>query len=75
MAMLNSMRDRVLFTYFKSLEMAKKPITLEKQELASQIWEDLVDFGTFVKGDIGLLLEAGLEVVIDHAIDEYMEKG
>lgn len=75
MSMLNSMRDRVLFTYFKSLELAKKPITLDNQELASQVWDDLVDFAIFNKGDVGVLLEAGLEVIIDHAIDEYLEKG
>lgn len=73
--MLNSMRDRVLFTYFKSLELAKKPITLDNQELASQVWDDLVDFAIFNKGDVGVLLEAGLEVIINHAIDEYLEKG
>lgn len=75
MAMLVSMKERVLLTYYKSLHMAKKEITLEKQGLASEVWEDLVDFAMFAKGDIGILLEAGLEVVIDNAIDEYMDKG
>lgn len=75
MTMLESIRDRVLFTYFKSLELAKKPITLDNQELASQVWDDIVDFAIFNKGDIGLLLEAGLEVIINHAIEDYMKKG
>lgn len=75
MSMLDSIRDRVLFTYLKSLEMAKKPITLDNQELASQVWDDIVDFAIFNKGDVGPLMEAGLEVIINHAIDEYLEKG
>lgn len=75
MSMLHSMRERVLFTYFKSLELGKKQITAEHQELSSQIWDDIIDFAIFNKGDIGVLLEAGLEVIINHAIDEYLEKG
>jgi hypothetical protein len=73
--MLESLRDKVLFTYLKSLEMGKKSITLEKQELASQVWDDIFDFTLINRGDFSPLLEAGLEVIIDNAVLEYVEKG
>ena len=73
--MLESLRDKVLFTYLKSLEMGKKSITLEKQELASQVWDDIFDFTLINRGDFSPLLEAGLEVIIDNAVLEYLEKG
>ena len=72
--MLESLRDKVLFTYLKSLEMGKKSITLEKQELASQVWDDIFDFTLINRGDFSPLLEAGLEVIIDNAVLEYVEK-
>lgn len=73
--MLESLRDKVLFTYLKSLEMGKRSITLEKQELASQVWDDIFDFTLINRGDFSPLLEAGLEVIIDNAVLEYLEKG
>jgi hypothetical protein len=75
MAMFTSMKERVIFTYFKSLELAEKEVTPERMQIAEEVWEDMVDFAIFTKGDIGMLLEAGLEVVIDEAIDDYMQKG
>lgn len=75
MSMLEGIRDRVLFTYFKSLELSKQELTLEKQELASRVWDDMVDFAIFHKGDISALLEAGLEVIIDNAIEDYTASG
>jgi hypothetical protein len=48
---------------------------LEKQELVSRIWDDMVDFTIFNKGDVGVLLEAGLEVMVENAIDAYTSKG
>ena len=74
-SMLESIRDRVLFTYLKSLELSKRELTLDKQELASRVWDDMVDFAIFNKGDVGILLEAGLEVIIDNAIEDYTSKG
>lgn len=72
---MESMRDRVLFTYFKALQMAKKPINNDVQELASQVWDDMFDLVLSNNGDIGLLLEAGLEVIIDNAIEDYAKRG
>lgn len=72
---MESMRDRVLFTYFKALQMAKKPINQDVQELASQVWDDMVDLVITNNADIGLLLEAGLEVIIDNAIEDYSKTG
>lgn len=73
--MMEEMRDRVLFTYFKSLQMAHKPINNDVQELASQVWDDMLDLVVSNGGDIGLLLEAGLEVIIDNAVEDYSKRG
>lgn len=73
--MLESMRDRVLFTYFKSLQMTKRPINNDVQELASQVWDDMFDLVMSNGGDVGLLFEAGLEVIIDNAIEDYAKRG
>lgn len=72
---MESMRDRVLFTYFKSLQMSKKTINQEAQELASQAWDDMLDLVVSNGGDISLLFEAGLEVIIDNAIEDYAMRG
>jgi hypothetical protein len=73
--MMESLRDRVLFTYFKSLELAKKPITIDSQEISSIIWDDMVDTVVMAGGDIGILLEAGLEVIINNAVEDYIKNG
>jgi len=73
--MMDSMRERVLFTYFKSLEMSKRKLTVEKQEIASLIWDDMLQTVVMLNGDMGILLEAGLEVIIDNAVEDYTKKG
>jgi len=73
--MMESMRERVLFTYFKSLEMSKRKLTVEKQEIASLIWDDMLQTVVMLNGDMGILLEAGLEVIIDNAVEDYTKKG
>ena len=73
--MMESMRERVLFTYFKSLEMGKRKLTVEKQEIASLIWDDMLQTVVMLNGDMGILLEAGLEVIIDNAVEDYTKKG
>ena len=73
--MLESLRDRTLFTYFKSLEMSKREITPEKVETASLVWDDIVEGAVMMGGDVGILLEAGLEVIINNAIEDYTKRG
>jgi hypothetical protein len=57
------------------LDPPRREFMLEKQELVSRIWDDMVDFTIFNKGDVGLLLEAGLEVMVENAIEAYTSKG
>jgi hypothetical protein len=72
---LESLRDRTLFTYFKGLEMSKRDITQERAELASLVWDDIVEGVVMMNGDIGIVLEAGLEVIINNAIEDYIKRG
>lgn len=74
-ATLERIRERVFMTYLESLDPPRREFMLEKQELVSRIWDDMVDFTIFNKGDVGVLLEAGLEVVVENAIDAYTSKG
>lgn len=73
--MLESIRDRVLFTYFKGLEMSKREITPHRIETASLVWDDIMEGAVMLNGDVGILLEAGLEVIINNAIEDYTERG
>jgi len=75
MEMLVNARDATLFAYFKSLEMGNKKMTPMLQDLASQVWDDMVDFVMINDGDVGILIEAGLEVIINTSIEDEMEKG
>jgi hypothetical protein len=74
-ATLERIRERVFMTYLESLDQPRREFMLEKQELVSRIWDDMVDFTIFNKGDVGVLLEAGLEVMVENAIDAYTSKG
>jgi hypothetical protein len=74
-ATLERIREKVFMTYLESLDQPRREFMLEKQELVSRIWDDMVDFTIFNKGDVGVLLEAGLEVMVENAIDAYTSKG
>lgn len=69
-ALLESFRESSLAIFYESMELDGHEITEELIDLGNHVWEDLENFLIMSGGDLNLLLQIGLEALIDTAIFE-----